>query len=191
MDTALAPAFVDISYTGLSGLHHKQIPVNIVSGWTAGTEPQFTTKGGTTGDAGDLIDNLVDVWRGLLAESQNIGLAQVIAVNSTTGEGTFVWGYNVGQVGAHGGDGVELGMATLSLKLVNGRIGRDVTMEGWFGVNSKLFPPFVPASELALWSGYLTSDASIFYGRGNAYPFAPISLTTKSSDALRVREGLG
>lgn len=190
MDKSLSPSFVRITYTGLLGVHHAIVPINIEDGWVAGVEPNLLTKDGSSVGAIEGVTGYVDAWKNGLAGSQLVGLAEVYAVDADTGEGTFVYGFDLATSGVGGGDGIRLAMATLSLKLINGRTAKITWMDSDFAVNVKVFPPYGGVSPVALMSAYAVSDASIIYGRGNSYPFAPISLTSKTSDASRTRAGL-
>lgn len=63
-------------------------------------------------------------------------------------------------------------------------------MENVFLVNNKFFPPYTAATPEKAISDYVISDDSILIGRDNATAFAPISLTSKTSDALRAQAGI-
>jgi len=190
MDTALSPGFARITYTGVTGIHHSMIPVNLQTGWVAGTEPNLIKKDATPDLAGTLISDYVDVWRGLLLTSQNIGLCEVYAVNSVTGEGTFVWGFDLARAGALVGTAAPYRLMLMTWKLTNGRTGRTYILENSYAVDGVAYPPYGVGSPEEDLAAYLCGDDSIFYGRGNAYPFAPISYHTKTFDPLRSRAGL-
>jgi len=190
VDRSLAPAFARITYTGLSGIHHKIIPVNISGSPTPGTSPELILKSSTPMDSVDALTAFVDAWAEMLHSSTTIGLCEIYTVDADTGEGTFIFGFDLAAAGAASFPAVELSMAILTMKLINGRLYRDTTMEGFTPVNTKLYPPFLAGTGVAIYSAYLSSADSIVYGRGNSYPFAAISLTAKTSDALRNREGL-
>src|SRR5258707_1782672 len=101
MDKGLAPGFTRITYTGIGGIHHAIVPVNMDPDATPGLEPDFTLKDASLSPAGTAIEAYVDAWAELISSAQNIGLAEVYAVDSVTGEGTFVWGFNLGRAGAN------------------------------------------------------------------------------------------
>jgi len=190
MDKALAPGFARTTYTGDTGVHHHITPLNIVDGWTAGTDPSVTLKDTTTVAASVAMTDYWDVIRELLAEEQNIGLCEIYAVDADTGEGTFIFGFNLALTGNVAADGTDMGMMTLSLKLTNGKGARVVLLDTPFAANLKVRPPFDALTPIDIATEYLVGGTSPYYGRGNSYPFAPIALTTKTSDVLRKREGL-
>lgn len=190
MDTALAPAFSRWTYTGASGIHHGIVPVNIVDGWVAGTEPDLRLKDGTTLGYIEAMTNFIASWKKFAASNQNIGLAEIYAVDADTGEGTFVFGFDLATSGEVGTSVAKLG-TQITFKLVNGRTYRALWMENSVAQDTQQFPPFADASPQKLFSEYAVDDASIIYGRGNAYPFAPMRLLSKEYDALRKRTGLG
>jgi len=190
MDTSLSPGFVRVTYTGLSGVHHAITPINFAGTPTAGVEPDLLPLSGVAAGAVTLIGSYITAWKTGLGSSQLIGLVEIYAVDPDTGEGTFIFGFDAATAGSGSGDGISLAMATLSVKLVNGRVGRVTWMDGIFPVNTKQHPPFTSGYFLATMADYLISSDSIFYGRGNAYPFGTISATGKTSDVSRKRRGL-
>jgi hypothetical protein len=190
LDTALSPGFARTTYTGLSGVHHLILPINIDPAAVAGTQPDVTLKNGTTTPVEAVLNDFWEVAAEIMADDQHIGLCEVYKVNATTGEGTFLWGFDLDMVGASGGAGVEMGMMTLSFKLINGRTYKFVLLDTPAVPNQKVYPPFASGGSIEAMAAYAVAATSPIYGRGNAYPFAPIAWTTKTSDALRSREGL-
>lgn len=190
MDRSLAPGFIRITYTGQHSPHHAIFPVNIDPDSVAGVEPQVALKDTTSVDVEDAVATMMTAWLPLLSSNQLVGLCEVYTVDVTTGEGRFIWGFDIDEVGGAGGDGVSLLMATFSFKLVNGRTYKTVVMENGFSVNTKVFAPYTPEGVLDDYAVWACGASSLIYGRGNAYPFAPISATMKTSDALRKKAGL-
>lgn len=190
MDTSLSPGFARITYTGITGVHHAIIPVNVPSTAVGGVEPELTKKDATTQLAGDAITDFVNLWKAVLSTTQHIGLCEVYKVNPTTGEGTFLWGFDLDTNGSNSGAAEEFRSTVITFKLTNGRIARLTWLDNSYPVDEKVYPPFSAASPEDVFADYLVSGDSIYYGRGNAYPFAPISLTTKTFDPLRTRAGL-
>lgn len=190
MDTSLSPGFVRITYTGITGVHHAIVPTNFAGVPTPGVEPDLDPLGGVAVGAVEAVTTYITAWGAGLGGSQLIGLVEIYAVDVYSGEGTFIYGFDADTAGSGAGDGIGLSQATLSTKLVNGRTGKVVWMDGIMPVNTKLFPPFSPGYFLDVMADYLISSDSIFYGRGNAYPFGVISATAKTSDVSRKRKGL-
>lgn len=190
MDKSLAPGFARITYDGATGVHHAVVPVNLKAGWVSGVEPLITLKDASDVLAEDVIGDYVDAWKGMLMNSQNIGLCEVYAVDPDTGEGTFVYGFDLNTTGDLVGAGLAYRSVILTYKLTNGRTARVYVLENNYPVDEVVIPPYTVASPERIFSDYLKSDFSAYYGRGNAYPFAPISLHTKTFDPLRTRAGL-
>lgn len=190
MDTGLAPAFARITYTGETGIHHAIIPVNIDAGATPGVEPDLILKDASTigGEAG--VTAYVDLWKEFLVNTQDIGLCEFYKVDPTTGEGTFLYGFNIGTTGFGAGAGqAKIGLQ-MTFKLVNGRVFRALAMEGNTLADVDQRPPYLALSPQREFSDYVCGASSIVYGRGNSYPFAPLRLLSKEYDALRKRTGL-
>lgn len=190
MDTALAPGFARTTYSGESGVHHAITPLNIDPSAVAGVDPSVTLKDTTSVTASVAMTDFWTQVKELMGDNQTIGLCEIYKVNASTGEGTFLWGFDLAMSGSSGADGNFLSMVTLSFKLVNGRIYKLTLMDTPAVANVKDYAPYLIGSATADVAAYITSGDSPVYGRGNAYPFASIALTSKTSDALRAREGL-
>ncbi len=190
MDRSLAPGFARWTYTGAGGVHHGILPVNLEPGWVAGSEPNVLSKDGSSVGFVDAMTGFIDAWKNLASTNQNIGLAEVYAVDPDTGEGTFVFGFDLGTVGLNATPSAAKLGTQVTFKLTTGGTYRALWMENGTLQDVDVRPPFVPTSPHGLFAGYAISDASIIYGRGNAYPFAPMRLLTKEYDALRKRTGL-
>lgn len=190
MANSLAEGFVRITYTGTNAPHHAIIPVNYAGTPVAGTMPDVTTKGGGTATVVDAIADFMAVYKAFFNGVTQFGLAEAYTVDPDTEERTFIWGWNIGDTGSSGVGRVPLSMGTLTFKTIAGGVLKLVFMEGVSNVNQKLFPPFELASAMDNMAEFITSDDSFIIGRDNAYAFAPISFTTKTSDALRKQEGI-
>jgi hypothetical protein len=190
MDKSLSPGFARTTYTGETGVHHHILPVNLDPSAVSGSDPALTLKDESTALASTVLGSYWNVAKELLSIGQNIGLCEIYKVNAATGEGIFLYGFDLGLEGTVAGTTIPMQMQTQSFKLTNGRIWKAVFMDAPFPVNQKLYPPFADGLAITVFADFVVSDLSPVYGRGNAYPFAPISFTTKTSDVLRKREGL-
>ena len=191
MDRSLAPGFARSTYTGVGGVHHMITPINLQAGWVSGENPDVMLKSGDLLDAEAAIQAFLEVYALLLATSQHIGLVEIYAVDPGTGEGTFVYGWDAAVTGTGpGGSAVPKVGTQITYKLVNGRTYRLLAMENDIGQDVNQYPPFGVGSPQAVISGFVCGADSPVYGRGNAYPFAPMRLVTKEYDALRKRTGL-
>lgn len=190
MANSLGEGFVRLTYTGSSGIHHAVIPVNFEGTPVAGVEPTFTQKGAGTIEAEQAVADLMAVVTPFYDDTTLFGLAEVYSVNPATEERTFIYGWNVGLTGDGTLVEVPLTMATMSFKTVAGGVYKFVMMEQGFGANQKRYPPFDDSPAREALAAYIVGSTSWIVGRDNTYPFAPLSFTVKTSDALRKRVGL-
>jgi len=190
MDKSLAPGFARTTYSGASGIHHAITPLNINPASVSGVDPAVTLKDTTSMSAEAAMEVFWTNALPLMGTSQTIGLCEIYKVDADTGEGTFLWGWDLGLAGTGENAGQALTMTTLSFKLVNGRTYKFTLMEGIFLPNQKDYIPYPVGGVVEDFNNYVISGDSPVYGRGNAYPFAGIARTTKTSDALRRRTGL-
>lgn len=189
MDTALAPGYIRQTYDGTLFPHHMTCPINIDPGVTPGVEPDITLK-----DASDL--GVIAAWDAYLQlikvffpAAVHFGLAEVHTVDSVTGDDQFIFAWNAGVIGTAGGTQVAAGQAVFSFKTSLGSAYKLYLMESVTPVNLRLLPPYVDAPNDNL-SDFVVGNSSPVYGRGNAYPFVPVSLISKTNDALRKQQGL-
>lgn len=187
---SLSEGFVRQTYIGANGVHHAMFPINFDGTPTPGVNPNVSTKDTSTVVLQAAYADFLDAYRAAFHTDVLFGLAECYAVNPDTAERTFIYGWDAGAVGASASPTVEFGMATLTLKTIAGGILRIVQMEGITPVNLKLRPPFLADSAVDLLTDYLVSDDSIIIARDDTYAFGAISLTCKTSDALRKRAGL-
>lgn len=190
MSNSLAEGFVRVTYSGPNGPHHQILPVNYAGTPTPGVMPDFTTKDAATISMSTGMASYLAEFRKWFNDDTLIGLVEAYTVDPDTEERTFIWGYDAGLLGADGGANVALSMCTLSFKTIAGGLLKIVFMESVKPVNTKIFPPYTVDSVQADMTAYITSDDSFIIGRDNAYAFASISQTVKTSDALRKRANL-
>lgn len=190
MANSLSEGFARITYTGLSGIHHQMLPVNFSGTPVAGVEPTFTTKIAGTVAAETAISDWLDVFRAAFNTATLFGLVEIYAVNPTTEERTFIYGFDASRAGSSGDPSVQYSMGTMTFKTIGGGLLKIVAMEPVLGVNTKLYPPFFLGGILDDIQAFVVDGDSFIIGRDDDYSFAPISWTTKTSDALRKRVGL-
>jgi hypothetical protein len=188
-DTALAPGYVRFTYDGVLFPHHGTIPVNYDGTPTPGSEPDILLKDGSSLGVEAALDAYLDVLTPHFNTSVNFGNAEAHAVDSVTGEDTFLWTWNAARVGSDSGPAIATGQAVFSFKTSVGSQLKVYLMESGSPANNKFLPPYAPGI-IADLSDYVASAASMFYGRGNAYALAPISFITKYNDKLRKQQGL-
>jgi hypothetical protein len=188
MDTALAPGYGKLTYSGTLFPHHLIMPINFDGTPTPGVEPDIVLKDASTISFSSAFAGFLTEFRPFFGSATNFGLVEVHAVDATTGEDTFIWGYNANVTGTGTGTNTPLSQLVQTFKLIGGGVYKLFAMEGLITVNNKTFPPYggVPESM----SDFITGAGSPVYGRDNTYPFAPISMTTKTNDALRKQHGL-
>jgi len=188
-DTSLAPGYIRFTYDGVLFPHHATIPVNYDGTPTPGAEPDVILKDASTLGAEAALDAYLDVLVPHFHTSVNFGNAEAHAVDETTGVDTFLWTWNAARVGSDSGPAIATGQAVLSLKSSIGTQVKLYLMESGSPANQRFLPPFAPGI-IADLSDYAVSPSSMIYGRGNAYPLAPISFITKYNDKLRKQQGL-
>jgi hypothetical protein len=187
---SLAEGFARGTYNGSRAPHHLLLPLNYDGVQTPGVAPTVITKGGDSISAVVGFEAFLDVFRPHFNTARLFGLVEFYAVDPDTEERTFLYGYNSGTTGTSSDPDIALAMATLTLKTTAGGVLRITAMESISAVNLKIFPPFTDSGYIDDLADYLTGDDGIAVGRDNTYPFAPISFTTKTSDALRKQAGL-
>lgn len=185
MANSAAPGFIRQTYVSPQGVHHVQLGINFSSTPTAGVEPQLDQRDATSVAAISGWAAFLAEYRKFFDEDTNFGLAEIYRVDPSTEERFFIYGWNVAAQGLAATANVPLGMLTMTYKLTNGGLLRVVMMEGVTVVNQNLAPPYIVDTPFQDITEYLVSGDNIIYGRGNAYPFAPISARSKTSDALR------
>jgi len=188
MDTDLAPGYGKITYSGFLFPHHMIVPVKFHGTPVPGTEPSLDKKGATFGVFSDVMDEFITTIAPLWGPSTHFGLVEAHTVDPTTGEDTFIWGYNQGTVGTGTGANTELAQQVLTYKSVGGSVYKLYAMEALTTENTKVFPPYGGVPDTI--SDYLIGASSPVYARGNFFLFSPISMTTKTNDALRKQHGL-
>lgn len=190
MANSLSEGFARITYNGATGAHHAIVPINFAGTPVPGVAPSLTTKGATSVGAEVGIGEFLDVYRANFYSTTLFGLVEIYAVDPDTEERTFIYGFDASRAGSSGGVPVVLGMATTTFKTVGGGVLKIVMMESVSPVNTKFYPPFDEETPIGALVEYVVSDASIVIGRDDEVAFAPISFTSKTSDALRKRAGL-
>lgn len=189
MPTSLAPGYVRLTYDGVLFPHHMTIPVNFSGTPTPGTKPDLILKDASTDDVETAINALVAKIVPFYFTATHFGLAEAHTVDDTTGDDQFIWAWNVGDLGESGVANVATAQAVLSLKSSLGTAVKLYLMEGVAAPNSRILPPF-SAGPIKDLSDFLVGNTSPVYGRGNAYPFTPVSWITKTNDKLRKQQGL-
>lgn len=184
MDRSLSPGFVRLTQVGGTIPHHQILPIKPASPMVSGVEPELLKRDGTSVGAVGAIASYLAVWVALFNAEMGWGLCEVYSVDATTGEGTFIFAWNSGFVGTAVGATVDASIAIFSLKTTAGNILRLTAMESVLAVNGVLRPPFVADSAQDELSDFLVSDENFIVGRDGNYPFVPISIKTKTSDAL-------
>lgn len=190
MANSLSEGFIRLTYSGPSGIHHAMYPVNYSGTPTPGVEPTLVQKDTTTVGAIAGFADFIAAFGILFNDDTLFGLAEAYTVDPDTEERQYIFGWDVNDNGSNASANVPLGMTTLTYKTTTGGVLKIVAMEPVFAVNQKIFPPYLVDSAQDVLTQYITGDNSIIVGRDDEYAFAPISLTSKTSDALRERVGL-
>jgi len=189
MDTSLAPGYCRVTYNGQLFPHHMVIPINFDGVPTPGVEPDLLLKDASSLGAEAAIGAFVTLVADFYNTSEHFGLAEIHAVDDVTGADTFIYAWNLNILGTSPTANKATFQTVMTFKTVAGGLYRLYMMENIEGANSHILPPYSDPTALAL-SNFVVGDSSPVYGRGNAYPFVPVSKITKSNDKLRKQQGL-
>jgi len=189
MPTSLAPGYVRVTYDGAIFPHHMTIPVNFSGTPTPGTEPDLVLKDASTDGAISAIAALMALVQPFLTTATHIGLAEAHTVDETTGEDQFIFAWNVGLLGTSAAARVAMSQVVFVFKTAIGSLYKLYIMEGSQPVNIKQLPPYTETIYDNL-SDFVVGASSPCYGRGNSYPFVPVSVLNKTNDKLRKQQGL-
>lgn len=189
MPTSLAPGYVRATYDGELFPHHMTIPVNFSGTPTPGTEPDLVLKDASTDGAISAIAALMAVIQPFFNTGTHFGLAEAHTVDETTGEDQFIFAWNIGLLGTSPFANVPTGQLVFSFKTSLGTAYKLYLMEGIIVPNTRVLPPYTETIFDAL-SDFVVGASSPCYGRGNAYPFVPVSAISKTNDKLRKQQGL-
>jgi hypothetical protein len=189
MPTSLAPGYVKGTYDGVLFPHHMTVPVNFSGTPTPGTEPDLVLKDASTLGAIAAIDALLDVIMPFFTTSVHFGLFEAHTVDSVTGEDSFIFAWNAGRTGTSLVARVAAEQIVWSFKTSVGTPYKLYMMEAVEPVNVRVLPPYAAGINADL-SDFVVGASSPIYGRGNAYPFVPVSKITKTNDTLRKQQGL-
>lgn len=189
MDTSLAPGYIRQTYDGTLFPHHMTVPINFDGTPVPGVEPDLLLKDASSSGSVAAWDDLLQLIKVFFPSSVHFGLAEIHAVDSDTGLDTFIYAWNAGVVGTAGGAQVVAGQNVFSFKTTAGSAFKLYLMESVEAVNLRKLPPYVDAPNSNL-SDFIVGDSSPVYGRGNAYPFVPVSIISKTNDKLRKQHGL-
>ena len=187
MANSIAPGFARVTYTGVTTFHHAMFPINITADPVQGVEPTLIQRDATEIPAVTGIGDFMEVYRGLFDTDVLFGLCEIYAVEPDTGERTFLYAFDLGAAGTNVLPPVEFGQGTLTFKTTKGGTMRITVMESVFPVNQKLRAPYTGHADLIAFSNFVTGNQCVVWGRDNAYAFAPISITVKTSDVLLAR----
>ena len=189
MDTSLAPGYIRQTYDGVLFPHHMVCPVNITGSPTPGVEPDIVLKDASTSGVVAAWADFLDVITPFFNTSVNFGLAEIHTVDATTGEDQFIFAWNAAKVGLSVAATVAMTQFVMSFKTALGTAYKLYLMETILQPNLRDLPPYSEANRLAL-SDFVVGNTSPVYGRGNSYPFVPVSAITKTNDKLRKQQGL-
>ena len=189
MPTSLAPGYVRVTYDGTLFPHHMTIPVNYSGVPTPGTEPDLVLKDASTDGVMSAIAALFAVIQPFFNVGVHFGLAEAHTVDAVTGEDQFIFAWNLGLLGTSVAPTIPTTQFVFSFKTSLGSAYKLYLMETIIQPNLRDLPPYTEANRLAL-SDFVVGNSSPIYGRGNAYPFVPVSAISKTNDKLRKQQGL-
>jgi len=189
MDTALSPGYIRQTYDGTLFPHHMVCPINITGSPTPGVEPDIILADASTSPVIAAWADFVDVITPFFHNTVNFGLAEIHTVDPTTGEDQFIFAWNTNKVGLSVAPTIPMSQLVFSFKTALGTAYKLYLMETIILPNLRDLPPYSEANRLAL-SDFVVGSSSPVYGRGNSYPFVPVSAISKTNDKLRKQQGL-
>jgi hypothetical protein len=189
MPTSLAPGYIRMTYDGTLFPHHMTVPVKYSGTPVPGVEPVIEHKDAGTGNAIVVFNDLAVLLQPFFNTSVHFGLAEAHTVDPDTGEDAFIFAWNVGLLGTSTFATAATSQAVFSFKTALGTAYKLYLMEGVLVPNTRFMPPYTESIFEDL-SDYVVGNSSICYGRGNSFPFVPVSLITKTNDKLRKQQGL-
>lgn len=189
MPTSLAPGYVRVTYDGVLFPHHMTIPVNFSGTPVPGTEPDLILKDASTDNAISAIAAMFAVIQPFFTTTVHFGLAEAHTVDPVTGEDQFIFAWNIGLLGTSPFARVPAEQLVFSFKTALGTAYKLYLMEAIIVPNTRVLPPYSEAIFLSL-SNFIVGNTSPTYGRGNSYPFVPVSAISKTNDKLRKQQGL-
>jgi hypothetical protein len=137
----------------------------------------------------DAVADYLALYKKFFPVAVKFGLVEAHAVDEDTGEDTFIYALNAGVTGDNAVARVATGEFILTMKTSVGGSLKIYGMEPSEAANQKFLPPFDDIPNTDNLSDWLVSDDGWIYGRGNSWPFVPVSYITKYNDALRRQQG--
>src|SRR6185295_967917 len=138
LSSKLAPGFIRCTYSGSLLPHHMVIPIKFEGVPTPGVDPTLATSDGS--DIG-WVAGLTAFITGAMAPCYNtatkFGLADIYAVDPTTGIRTFISTTNVGEEGTAVTANVNSQEAVFVFKTTVGKPLKVYLMESIFAVGSR------------------------------------------------------
>lgn len=186
--TSLAPGYIRVTYDGVLFPHHMTIPVNYDGTPTPGTEPDILLKDASSSGVIAAIADLFALIQPFYTSAVHFGLCEAHTVDDVTGEDNFVFAWNMGLLGTGSGTINAMGQFVMSFKTALGTPYKLYLMETILLPNLRDLPPYTESNRDNL-SDFIVGDSSPVYGRGNSYPFVPVSAITKTNDKLRKQQG--
>lgn len=189
LSSHLAPGFIRVTYSGTRLPHHQVIPINFAGTPTPGVSPEILP---TSGSAIDwqvaLLDFIDNTMAEQFASTTNFGIADIYAVNATTGVRQFIYTMTLDEIGTNVAVNVPFSEGVFVFKSSVGKPIKVYVMEAVYGPGSRNVGS-VPADARQIMVDYITGPTNIFYGRTNAYPLAFATFTSKTNDVLRRNGG--
>lgn len=165
------------------------IPINYASTPAQGVAPDLLSTDGSTVGWQTGLSALVAALMPSFNEATKFGLADIYAVEPTTGIRTFIYTADVAEIGSDTvNPNINSSEGVFVFKSTVGKPIKIYVMEGTYEPNARNVG-VVPAGSRQTLIDYILSGENIVYGQTNAYPLAFQTFTSKINDVLRRRQG--
>lgn len=185
---SLAPGYVVLHYSVLFGsnLHtHKQtLPVNPLTVYAAGANPEFHTNGGDPIGFQAAIDAYAAELVGFFSTGTTLLLAEYWQKPTENDDPLFIKSVVPSPAVGTGGSAVSAGQVTISFRSELGGIFKFTLMESEVAATALDTYPF-SAGDAADMAAYLTGDDGWVWARDGGVLISAIKLVGKTNDKLR------
>jgi len=180
---------VVLTYSGATIPHHAKYPIKFSGEPAPGTNPSLETRGGSFVPFDTAVNDWVnDAMDGQFATEVSFGAAEIYAVAPDTGERTFIYATNIGQLGSNVGTTVPFVESVFVFKTVGGHPLKVYLMEAVYEADARNVG-VVPADARQDILDFVISDDDWICGHDATFPLVFKSFTSKVNDVLRKRGG--
>jgi hypothetical protein len=150
-----------------------------------GEPPTFVRKGGGSVGMAEFLDSWLNVFKTIFQDTTTFARAQFWSQPTNTDEPQFIYDLDISATAGTATDPNQIySMQTITYRTYGGHLLKIAAMEGIIPVNQKDFYPWTGGTPQDQMNTYLQSDDCCIVARDGTYPYFPIAITSKTSDAL-------